>query len=662
MKSKLMGIFALASCVMLAGCGNNPGPDPKHEHSFSTDWKSDDANHWHECSCGEKADTAAHLDEDNNGKCDVCSHAVPKKEPVIEIAALPSDLVNGDEIDLADYITVQYGKGSYSINFDDESFAKISLLTDTKIKLEATGTIKFTVDYSGKSKEGTLVVGSAFAKEFSNLVKNAGYDYAEIYQDEYDDYHWENYGEKFVIDLYYSENASGGYLEAPDKMVYSFELDDTSSEFTFSITGNEPEFISDYSKPLALPISGYEVCVEGEGSKAYEYLKLSENDEGVVRNIILDFFNIDERSLDAVLQTYNLAISSFQVIEDYVEVEDGVKMQIFDTYAMVKDLDPESETFDKELWLANTMLSFDKDFFFRDEVQAYIDSGEQPKSSYQLSVDKIAEAVNKHNYTVSYDYGWYDCSVSKDGTRLIRGEKRDDNPFVDELTTGDLIHDYFNAIGSFDAYLGESKTFSDVPHENGYGLINGASGEGFEYNGNSTDGYKASKESTGFDLYDPENDFLYYNYQFLTGVEIEEWPSVYAGLFINNKVDNGDGSYTYTLGGATAVDLFDCLFLESINDGAYPEVDPDGNFPHFSLFDSLNKVAEFILEQGMYVYLDVEITEKYDADALVGLTFDFCWFDADEDYSNYYQYVMTADIDFTQCVMPEFDVNFPSAE
>lgn len=666
MKNKLMGLFALASCVMLAGCGENPGPgpDPDHQHSFSTEWKSDDSKHWHECSCGEKADEADHVDEDNNGKCDACEHSVPKKEPLIEIKDLPTDLVNGDEIDLANYITVKYGKtSSYSINFDDESFSMITQLTDTKIRVDQSGTIKFTVDYSGKSQEASLVVGSKMVKDFVTAVKNAGYDYAEIYQDDYDDYHWENYGEKFIIDSFYTDEPAYGYLEAPDEKVYSYELDDEGN-FTFSITGNEPEFISDYSKPLDLPLSGYEVCVEGTGSKAFEYLRLDENDEGIVRNIILNFYNISEESLDAVLTEYNLSISSFQVIPDVLEIEEGVEMPIYDTYAFVIDNDPESQYFGEELWLSNTWLSFDSDFFFRDEVQAYIDSGEQPRSAFALDVEDIAIAINKHNYTITYDYGWYDCSVSPDGMSLIRGEKRDDNPFVDGSTTGYYIHDYYNAIGSFNVYVGEDKTFSDVPHENGYGLINHDVGEGvyegYEYNGNSIEGYKASKESTGFDLFDSENDFLYYNYQFLTGAEIEEWPSVYESLFINNMVDNGDGSFTFELGGASAFDLFDCLFLESVNDGAYPQAE-EGENPSFALFNSLNIVAEFILEQGMDIYFDLEITEKYSGEDLVGLTFDFFCFDASEDYSEYYQYVLSADIDFTQCDMPVFDVNFPVA-
>ena len=34
-----------------------------HEHTFSTEWKSDNTDHWHECECGEKKDTAKHTED-----------------------------------------------------------------------------------------------------------------------------------------------------------------------------------------------------------------------------------------------------------------------------------------------------------------------------------------------------------------------------------------------------------------------------------------------------------------------------------------------------------------------------------------------------------------------------------------------------------------------
>lgn len=67
-----------------------------HTHSYSSDWKSDAANHWHECECGVKADTEAHsfkwvVDEDatatekgsKHEECEVCGY----KKAAVEIPA-----------------------------------------------------------------------------------------------------------------------------------------------------------------------------------------------------------------------------------------------------------------------------------------------------------------------------------------------------------------------------------------------------------------------------------------------------------------------------------------------------------------------------------------------------------------------------------------------
>ena len=56
-------------------------PIPSHEHSFGTEWVSDETNHWNVCECGEKANEAAHADADVDGKCDVCSADVPLPPP-----------------------------------------------------------------------------------------------------------------------------------------------------------------------------------------------------------------------------------------------------------------------------------------------------------------------------------------------------------------------------------------------------------------------------------------------------------------------------------------------------------------------------------------------------------------------------------------------------
>ena len=75
----------LSMAAMLSACGGDDPttapttttPPTAHTHSFGTEWKSDTDNHWNECACGEKSNSAAHTDADVNGKCDVCSANVP---------------------------------------------------------------------------------------------------------------------------------------------------------------------------------------------------------------------------------------------------------------------------------------------------------------------------------------------------------------------------------------------------------------------------------------------------------------------------------------------------------------------------------------------------------------------------------------------------------
>lgn len=80
----------------------------KIPHSFSAEWKHDDANHWHECSCGDKRGTAAHTfvwkidlaaTEDATGlkheECTVCgikhneNTVIPKLDHVHVLEEIP---------------------------------------------------------------------------------------------------------------------------------------------------------------------------------------------------------------------------------------------------------------------------------------------------------------------------------------------------------------------------------------------------------------------------------------------------------------------------------------------------------------------------------------------------------------------------------------------
>lgn len=625
MKSKLMGILALASCVMLAGCGKNSGSeDPK---------------------------------DDPVG---------PAPEPVsavIEIKDFPSDIAVGEEIELADYIDVSGGKDgeTFSLDFDDESFLKISLLSDTKLLCEEKGNVNFTVNYGGERKDGSFVIGSALLKNFTNGIKNAGYDYGIIYQDyDYDYYHWENYGEKYMIDKFFDGENFGGFIEGPeDGRVYSYIIDD-DDQFVFSISGNEPEYIRDYSKPLVLPTSGYTVKEEGTGSKKSEYLSIEENDEGVVKNICIDFFDFSAENIEYILAANKIKLTAFEV-EETVFTYGKETIPVYMAYALITGADESSIYWGKEVYLDAKGITFDKDLLFRDDAEAYIESGEQPKSSFTLDVQQIADAINKHNYQIDYSYNWYEATISKDGKNVTRGKAVGYNPFIDPADMdkeGQYIVDFYNACGSFSAYMSEDKTFSDLPHAGGIGMINrfnGVENVAYEYSEQQDGTYKAKKEDLAASIYDPYNDDMYINYQFMTGAVIGEWPSVYSKFFINSGSESATEN-VYHLSGGSCEDFFICLCYDAVPDSLYPEDYIIGNF------NTLPNVAGFMYEQDEIRTFDVVVTEKLSGGELTELIFDFSLVQAHENnlgqIDAYYQYAITVSFNFNDCDMPEFDVVF----
>ena len=49
-------------------------------HTFGSEYKSDNKNHWHECECGEKSDVNSHTDNDNDKICDECNADIKKSD------------------------------------------------------------------------------------------------------------------------------------------------------------------------------------------------------------------------------------------------------------------------------------------------------------------------------------------------------------------------------------------------------------------------------------------------------------------------------------------------------------------------------------------------------------------------------------------------------
>ena len=76
MKKKLLSaVLSVGAVVGLASCSLG------HTHEFSENWSSNENGHWHACECDSRLldSFASHVDANNDGSCDVCSHEVAKQ-------------------------------------------------------------------------------------------------------------------------------------------------------------------------------------------------------------------------------------------------------------------------------------------------------------------------------------------------------------------------------------------------------------------------------------------------------------------------------------------------------------------------------------------------------------------------------------------------------
>lgn len=69
-------VILLALCLILS-VGIFVACEEVHEHSFDGDYDGDLNNHWRTCSCGAVGPKEAHVDADEDCKCDVCGKDVP---------------------------------------------------------------------------------------------------------------------------------------------------------------------------------------------------------------------------------------------------------------------------------------------------------------------------------------------------------------------------------------------------------------------------------------------------------------------------------------------------------------------------------------------------------------------------------------------------------
>ncbi len=99
-----------------------------HEHSYGTDWESDDTNHWHECECEDKADLGEHTYTDN--VCTVCG-----KELSADDDSDGGDTDGEDDSDDGIFDMILGTLGDLNINIPDEIIEALSGL-DTDAALD----------------------------------------------------------------------------------------------------------------------------------------------------------------------------------------------------------------------------------------------------------------------------------------------------------------------------------------------------------------------------------------------------------------------------------------------------------------------------------------------------------------------------------------------
>ena len=157
----LTSAAVITACAFsFTACG---GDTPKHTHDYGTQWVTNSTHHWHECNndgCDQKEkDKAAHLDNDNNGKCDTCDDTMSVKIPVASVELSQTEItleVDGTATLTAAVTPDNATNKTVTWESDKESIATVD--NTGKVTAIAQGTAKITATADGKSANCTVTV------------------------------------------------------------------------------------------------------------------------------------------------------------------------------------------------------------------------------------------------------------------------------------------------------------------------------------------------------------------------------------------------------------------------------------------------------------------------------------------------------------------------
>lgn len=148
MKRKL--IVALCLAILMVGCLASCRTDDC-QHTFSDKWYSDAENHWHPATCDhaetERSELAPHVDEEQDGVCDVCEYVIGHTHTFDE--AWQSDSTHHWKNATCSHTEE---KGSYSAHSDEDMDGKCDACSGHVHSVNAAGYCKY-IDCGEKVRE-----------------------------------------------------------------------------------------------------------------------------------------------------------------------------------------------------------------------------------------------------------------------------------------------------------------------------------------------------------------------------------------------------------------------------------------------------------------------------------------------------------------------------
>ncbi|MCH5147639.1 MAG: hypothetical protein J1F61_06565, partial [Clostridiales bacterium] len=120
MATLCLGVALFSACGSSSGCGSGCGKS--HEHTYATEWSKDESGHWYSATCGhtdKKSNFGEHVDQDNNGKCDVCNYVIWEATALAApTITLVGNIIKWDAVENADGYEVY--EGTYLVSTQAE--------------------------------------------------------------------------------------------------------------------------------------------------------------------------------------------------------------------------------------------------------------------------------------------------------------------------------------------------------------------------------------------------------------------------------------------------------------------------------------------------------------------------------------------------------------